>query len=167
MLVNKHFYYLFFQVNQKENLTADIEKEWDTEWEIFPELSNNSMEPVTIPLSSHFATYTTTPPPLNTALPLLPAPPPSTFIPSSLAITTPIHPLPPTAPSNRVKPPSQPPGQPFRLPPPFPLSHLHLHFRHLPQTTTIQKEKQSQKIYLHHHTEEMLTDIGYFPFHRH
>ena len=49
-----------FQANQKENLIADIQKQWDTVWEVFPGLSDNSKEPAAIPLIIPSTTCTST-----------------------------------------------------------------------------------------------------------
>ena len=47
-----------FHANQKNNLTADINQEWDTLWKVFSELSDNLGESATIPLTCSPTTQT-------------------------------------------------------------------------------------------------------------
>lgn len=58
-------------MNVMLGLIANIENEWDTVWEVFPELSNNSREPAKIPLTSP-SLPAQAPPPLISALPCNP-----------------------------------------------------------------------------------------------
>ena len=48
-----------FQTDQRDNL-IEFEKEWETTWEVFPELSDNPREPKTISLTSPTTTHTST-----------------------------------------------------------------------------------------------------------
>ena len=48
-----------FQTDQRGNL-IEFEKEWETAWEVFPELSDNPREPTTISITSHTTTHTST-----------------------------------------------------------------------------------------------------------
>ena len=88
-----------FQSNQKDNLTVNINQEWDTIWKVFPELSDSFRKPEKMPLSSSSTIRTNT----------------STIHNSTSSTTTSIQTTPPIAPAIRVKPPLQPPLQPYVL----------------------------------------------------
>ena len=163
-LVNMHLYNLYhhisFQANQENKLISDIKKLWCIIWKIFPELSNNSMKPATIPLISSSTTCTSTFFTTN-----------HSNFPVTRTFTSCTHPhtigyyyINATSSSNSTPKLSQTTLQTIPQPSRPPSSSPLLHPSHFPDNTII-KEKQSQNIYLHDHTEEILTNIGHFFFH--
>ena len=92
-----------FQADQK-HIAAEIEKEWETVSEVFPELSTNPGEPATNPPFSPSTTQAIISSPLKSASSLTSAPPPSTLNPTPQAtFTTPTPPPPPITPKKSKK----------------------------------------------------------------